>query len=175
MTSHTGSNPDWVHHRLKERGLRTTRPRRAILDIFQRKRRHLTARNIHRAVREAHPDVGLASIYRTLELFCDIGVVSKHDFGESQARYELAHGPQEAHHHHLICKECNKAIDYPETGDDEKGFLRRREKDLSKKYGFKIEGHFIDFFGLCRRCKKTGKEGRMFSQKRRGRFHETSA
>lgn len=129
------------------------------MDIFQKAKGHLTAQNIYLAVQKVHPDVGLASVYRNLELFFNLGVVLKHDFGENQARYELAHGPQEIHHHHLICKECNKVIDYSEEIDDEKKFLRRREKNLSRKYGFKIEGHFIDFFGLCRKCKKKNRKG----------------
>ncbi|MBN3038246.1 MAG: transcriptional repressor [Candidatus Omnitrophica bacterium] len=154
MASKVKSDSKWIYRHLQDRGCRITKPRQAILNILQETRKHLTAQTIYFAAQSIYPDVGLASIYRNLELFTDIGLVLKYDFGENQARYELAQGPQSVHHHHLICKNCNKIVDYSEAIDDEKEFLRRREKNLSRKYGFKIESHFIDFVGLCEKCSK---------------------
>ena len=153
MTHSPGTNSEWIYQRLKEHSCRITRPRQVVLDILQKVKRHLTVKNIYIAVHKIYPEVGLASIYRNLELFVDKGIVSKYDFGDNQTRYELAYGPGETHHHHLICKNCNKVIDYSECIDKEKELLKRREKNLANKYGFKIEGHSIDFFGLCNKCK----------------------
>ena len=153
MTRSPGSNSEWIYQRLKEHGCRITRPRQVILDILRKVKRHLTAQNIYIAVHRIYPETGLASIYRNLGLFVGKGIVLKYDFGDNQTRYELVHGPEETHHHHLICKNCNKVIDYSESIDDEREFLKRREKNLSKKYDFKIKGHFIDFVGLCKKCK----------------------
>jgi len=153
MARRPGSNSEWIYNRLKEHGHRVTRPRQIVLDILQKAKRHLTVQNIYTAVHRIDPEVGLASIYRNLDLFVNKAIALKYDFGDNRTRYELAQGPGETHHHHLICRNCNKVIDYSGFIDDEKEFLKRREKNLAKEYGFEIEGHFIDFFGSCSKCK----------------------
>ncbi len=146
----------WYYNRLRKNNYKLTKPRQVILDVLYRTNKHLSAEEIYMSTYRVSPAVGLATIYRNLELLCRIGLVLKFDFGGNKSRYELAQKPEKIHHHHLICKNCNKIIDYSEGIDDEKEFLRRREKNLSKKYGFIIEGHFIDFFGLCKKCSSKG-------------------
>jgi Fur family transcriptional regulator, ferric uptake regulator len=81
--------------------------------------------------------------------------VNKFDFGDDRSRYELAIGPQGArHHHHLVCTQCGKIIDYTDFIDDEVELLTRTEKGLSQKYNFIITNHTIQFFGLCQECQK---------------------
>jgi Fur family ferric uptake transcriptional regulator len=101
------------------------------------------------------PSIGLTSVYRTLELLARLGFVFKFDFGDRRARYELAEGPKGAHHHHhLICTNCNRAIDYTDFIDEEVELLNQTEKGLSQKYDFKITNHLIQFYGLCNTCNK---------------------
>ena len=79
---------------------------------------------------------------------------SKFDFGDGRARYELAEGPKgERHHHHLVCTNCSRVIDYTDFIDEEKDLLDKAEKGLSKKHNFKINGHSIQFYGLCNKCR----------------------
>ena len=141
------------YERLNNYCCRLTKPRQAILDVLDRGNRHLDAEQIYKRASKIYPALGLASVYRNLELLVRIGLIWKFDAGDDKARYEIAQRPGETHHHHLICKKCNTVIDYSESIDNERDFLREREKNLSRKYNFKIENHSIDFFGLCNKCK----------------------
>ena len=144
------------YERLNNYCCRLTKPRQAILNVLDRIDKHLDAEQIYKRASKIYPAIGLATIYRNLELLVRIGLVWKFDAGDDKAKYEIAQRPEETHHHHLICKRCNGVIDYSESIDNEKDFLEEREKNLSRKYNFKIENHCIDFFGLCNKCKNIG-------------------
>ncbi|HDT15736.1 MAG TPA: transcriptional repressor, partial [Firmicutes bacterium] len=68
------------------------------------------------------------------------------------ARYELAESSK-GHHHHLVCTDCNRIIDYDDFIDDEVKLLEQTQKKLSKKYDFNIESHLIQFYGKCAECR----------------------
>lgn len=145
----------WWHRKFRGHGFRVTIPRQAILDVLSVTEKHLSAEDIYMQVHKIHPAVGLTTVYRTLELLVRMGIVFKFDFGDARARYELNSGPgKEIHHHHLVCTKCNRAIDYTDFINEEIELLRRTEKGLSKKHKFKIEGHLIQFYGLCEKCSK---------------------
>ncbi|OGS14150.1 MAG: ferric uptake regulation protein, partial [Elusimicrobia bacterium RIFOXYA2_FULL_58_8] len=102
-----------------------------------------------------YPDIGLATIYRTLELFTKFGMVNKFDTGDDKARYEFADGPgAKGHHHHLVCTSCRRIVDYNDFINEETELLRRTEEGLANKYGFKINTHILQFYGLCKDCAK---------------------
>ena len=148
-----GMGPPWWQGRFRGYGYRLTVPRETILDALTKTSKHLSAEDIYMTVHKVYPNIGLTTIYRTLELLVQIGLVLKFDFGDGRARYELAEGPQGArHHHHLICTNCGRVIDYTEFIDEEKELLSQTEKGLSKKYNFKITNHLIQFYGLCDKC-----------------------
>ena len=155
-----GTGPGWWHGRFRGCGYRITAGREAILEVLTNASKHLSAEEIYMKVHARYPAIGLTSVYRTLEILVDMGLVAKFDFGDGRARYELAEGSKkDAHHHHLVCTGCNRVIDYSDFMDDEVEFLRRVEKGLSDKYNFKITNHLIQFYGLCDRCaKKRGGE-----------------
>jgi Fur family transcriptional regulator, ferric uptake regulator len=97
----------------------------------------------------------LTTIYRTLDVLVQLGLVFKFDFGDGRARFELAEGPKGTrHHHHLICTNCNRVIDYTDFIDEEIELLNQTERGLSKKYDFRITNHLIQFYGLCSECAK---------------------
>ncbi|MBN2120495.1 MAG: transcriptional repressor [Candidatus Omnitrophica bacterium] len=142
------------HGRFRGCGYRWTIARQSVLDVLGKATRHLSAEDIYMQMHKVNPGVGLTTIYRTLELLVQMGIVIKSDFGEGRARYEMAEGPKGLnHHHHLICTGCGKVIDYTDFIDDEVELLQRTEKGLSKKYNFKISNHLIQFYGLCQVCK----------------------
>ena len=145
----------WHYKKLIKCCCRLTKSRRAILDILNDRRRHLSADEIYKEASKISSGGGLSTIYRNLELLVRIGLVWKFDAGDNKARYEIAKRPDETHHHHLMCKKCNSIIDYSASVDKESDFIKMREKNLSKKYNFKIENHCIDFFGLCHKCSKS--------------------
>jgi Fur family ferric uptake transcriptional regulator len=146
--------PPWWQGRFSGCGYRFTVPRKAIFEVLSRSSKHLSAEDIYMEVHKDYPHVGLTTVYRTLELLIQMGLVVKSDFGDGRARYELAEGPKGVnHHHHLVCTGCGKAVDYTDFIDDEVELLERTEKGLSKKYNFTITNHLIQFYGLCEKCR----------------------
>lgn len=146
---------DWWQGKFRGCGYRFTVPRGAILDVLSATSRHLSAEDVYVEVHKNHPNIGLTTVYRTLELLIQMGLVSKSDFGDKRARYELNKDREgDNHHHHLVCTKCGRVIDYTEFIDDEVELLKKTEKGLSKKYDFKITDHLIQFYGLCDKCKK---------------------
>lgn len=147
--------PPWWHGRFRGRGYRITIAREAILDLLNRTSDHLSAEDVYLEVHKVHPNVGLTTIYRTLELLVRLGLVFKFDFGDGRARYELAETPKGMrHHHHLVCTQCGRVIDYTDFIDDEIELLSRTEQGLAKKFDFAITNHLIQFYGLCNECRK---------------------
>jgi Fur family ferric uptake transcriptional regulator len=147
--------PLWWHSRFRGHGYRITIPREAILGVLSKTSEHLSAEDIYLAVHKEHPNIGLTTIYRTLELLVHMGLVFKFDFGDGRARYELSEGPKgKRHHHHLVCTSCGRVIDYTDFIDDEIELLSRTERGLSQKFRFKITNHLIQFYGLCEECRK---------------------
>ena len=145
---------NWWHGRFRGRGYRITVAREAILDVLSHTEEHLSAEEVYLAVHRIQPNVGLTTVYRTLELLVHIGLVFKFDFGDGRARYELSEGPKGArHHHHLVCTECGRVIDYTDFIDDEVELLGRTERGLSEKFKFKITNHLIQFYGQCDKCR----------------------
>lgn len=132
---------------LKKKGYKLTPQRRAIVDtIVDSEGKHLTAEEIYDEVRKNCPEIGLATVYRTILLLEEIGVVSKLHLNDGCSRYELIHGDERHRHHHLVCNECNGLI---EVEDD---LLDDLEEIIEKQYGFKIEDHSVKFFGRCKDC-----------------------
>jgi Fur family ferric uptake transcriptional regulator len=150
-----GTGPPWIEGKLKGCGHRLTVPRKAILDVLGKSTEHPSAEEIYLAVHKVYPAIGLTTVYRTLELLVQNGLIFKFDFGDGRARYELSESPKSiGHHHHLVCTGCRKIIDYSDFIDEEKELLKKTEKGLSKKYNFKIRTHYIQFLGLCEECQK---------------------
>lgn len=137
-------------------GYRYTVPREEILRVLSDTSEHLSAEEIYLKVREANPTIGLATVYRTVELLVEMGLLFKSDFGDGRGRYELVSERSDDHHHHLVCTNCRRVIDYTDYLDEEKDMLVRTEKGLSKKYNFRIKNHLVQFYGLCDRCQQRG-------------------
>jgi Fur family transcriptional regulator, ferric uptake regulator len=134
-------------------GYRMTVPRQAIMEVLNGTGKHLSAEDIYMKVHRTYPNVGLTTVYRTLELLTQMGLIVKFDFGDGRSRYEPIEEAENGHHHHLVCTSCKRIIEYTEFIDEEMDFLKRAEKGLSKKYGFDIRSHIIQFYGLCDKCK----------------------
>jgi Fur family ferric uptake transcriptional regulator len=102
-----------------------------------------------------YPAIGLTTVYRTLDLLVQVGVVFKFDFGDGRARYELLdHFSKKAHHHHLICTSCKTIIDYDDFVHEELDLIQKTENALSERHNFQISGHMMQFYGLCDECRK---------------------
>lgn len=154
MPFRDGTGPRWWHKQFKRCGYRITFAREIILDLLSKSKKHLSAEDIYMIIHKQHPSIGLTTVYRTLDILVNMNFVHRFDFGDKRARYELSsNSDKNSHHHHLVCTQCNKVIDYDDFIEDEIDLLRRTEKGLSKKYNFEIKDHLIQFYGLCQNCK----------------------
>ncbi|MBU0475052.1 MAG: transcriptional repressor [Bacteroidetes bacterium] len=142
-----------LNENFAEKGFRLTAPRKAVLSILSQNMNHPTVEEIYLQVHENYPSIGMMTVYRTLDLLVEWGVVHKFDFSEGKARYELIDHPDGiGHHHHLICHNCKKIINYTDFIDEEFKFITKLEKQLSKKHKFQITKHIIEFYGVCDSC-----------------------
>ena len=136
---------------LKSKGYKLTPQRRAIVDtIIDNEGEHLTAEELYDKVKKNCPEIGLATVYRTILLLEEIGVVSRLQLDDGCSRYELVHSDEAHRHHHLVCKKCNKVI---EVEDD---LLEELEAGIESEYKFKILDHTLKFYGICEECQKKG-------------------
>lgn len=140
-------------HFFRNQGFRVTFPRQIILDTLYKTKSHLSAEDIYLKVHPVYPQIGLTTVYRTLDLLNRMGLITKFDFGDGKARYEFIKDGEQSHHHHLVCRRCNRVIDYTDFVKEETSFIKKMEKELSKKYDFEIDSHQIHFQGLCNKCK----------------------
>ena len=144
-----------MQEKLRSGGYKMTKGRRAILEILTKSKGHLSAEDIYFKAHAVPSTLGLASVYRTLEILSKMGLVNSFDFKDGRTRYELAESPGgRGHHHHLICTSCGRIIDYGDFSGKELNLLRKTEKHLSIKYGFKIVNHTVNYFGSCGKCNK---------------------
>lgn len=127
---------------LRERGGRVTTPRRAIVAELLRAEGHVTADELALRVRARYPDVSESTIYRTLNVLSEFGVVRHVHLGHGPAVYHLA---DEAHHH-LVCESCGLVIEVPAAV---LGGLRRR---LVREYGFHLDAAHFALAGRCPAC-----------------------
>ncbi|MFC1967268.1 Fur family transcriptional regulator [Chloroflexota bacterium] len=129
---------------LKLKGVRFTPQRRLIMECIHDKQSHLTADEIIRFVDARAPGVNKSTVYRTLDLLEEAGCVLK---SELDGHY-IYHHTEEGHHHHLICRKCERSIDC-----EEDLFISIEEK-LESEYGFRADFKHIVISGLCADCRK---------------------
>jgi len=139
-----------LNNTLKGKGYKLTPQRKAVLEVIIRnKGKHLTSEEIYDIVKETKPEIGLATVYRTLILFEELDIVCRHNFGDNCGRYELNLSSEDHQHHHLICNVCGKVIEV------EVDLLEDLEKKIELDTNFDILDHRLKFFGICSECKKT--------------------
>ncbi len=141
----------WRGH-LRGRGYRITLAREAILNVLDRENKHLSAKEIYIRALNIDPDVGLTTVYRTLEMLSGMGIINKLEIGDKTTRYEINYG-NDKKHYHLICVRCGKVIDYEDLEENEKESVKRIHKDVYNKFGFDIKSYEVKYFGICKECK----------------------
>ena len=134
---------------IRSKRYRLTPQREKILRVLmENKDKHLSAEDVFYLVKQKSLDIGLATVYRTLELFLENGVIRSLDFGDGKKRYELEDLEQVHHHHHAICLSCGKIIEIKED------LLEKLEEQIERENNFKIENHELKFFGHCAECRE---------------------
>ena len=132
---------------LKKKGYKLTPQRRSIVDtIIKNEGKHLTAEEIYDEVKRDCPEIGLATVYRTILLLEELNVISRLDLNDGCSRYEIVHSDETHRHHHLVCNICHKVL---VVQDD---FLEELESNIENDYKFKILDHSVKFYGICDEC-----------------------
>jgi Fur family ferric uptake transcriptional regulator len=130
--------------RLESRGHRATPQRMAILAALMAQRSYVTAQDLHAALRRVQRHLGLATVYRTLELLVDCGLAESFPQPNNELRYTYCSAQ---HHHHLVCTGCGLVAEVPGCA------LEALERDLEQQNRFAITDHALTFFGTCQDCR----------------------
>lgn len=140
---------DWIREQLAKESHRLTPQREAVVDVLIKNADdHLSAEEIFMHTRELYAEIGLATVYRNLELLEKLGLIHRFDYGDGQNRYEIRLGAEEDHyHHHLICQKCGS------IGEFHSDLLETIEKRIQEETGFEVTDHCLRFFGLCKHCR----------------------
>lgn len=128
--------------RLRDAGYKITPPRLAVLEVIEQEGEHLDPAQILRRAQSIHPAIGRATVYRTLELLTQLNIVRPIYVGEHGPTYIRAEGG----HHHLVCSTCGVVIDFDQCMAGE------MMRDLTDRFGFQIQSHLLEFYGLCANC-----------------------
>ena len=141
MKSHT----DNITGELSELGYRLTPQRLMVVSAIENSDHHISADEIYTQVLAQYPHVNISTVYRTLELLKQLGLVTETDLGGSRVRY---HPVDKGHHHHLICQECGAITDLDEE------VLSPLKDTLLREYKFSADLSHLAIFGRCIKCSK---------------------
>lgn len=126
------------------KGLKSTKQRDIILDCFLSCHQHLTTEELYLNLKKIHPNIGFATVYRTLKLFAESGIAREIQFGDGQTRYEHMHAGE--HHDHLVCTRCGAIVEF------ENETIENLQCEIAARHGFKILSHKLELYGLCVTC-----------------------
>ena len=144
-------NEEKVKDLLREKGLKVTSQRLMVLNILSAHGdEHLTVEEIYDLAKEESPEIGLATIYRTVQVLLELHVIEKVTFDDGFARYEL-NGEETGsghRHHHAICTQCGKVYSL------ETDLLDTLEKQVFESLGFEVTDHEVKLYGLCSACRR---------------------
>lgn len=136
---------------LKQNGLKVTTQRVAILEVLNsRPGKHLTAEEIYDYVKKKYPEIGLATVYRTIQMLSELNVIDKLNLDDGYVRYEIGrknHKETCHHHHHLICLDCGNIYAFQ---DD---LLETLEERINAALGFQVVDHEVKLYGHCKKCR----------------------
>ena len=123
-----------------EKGLRITEQRRVIARVLSAAEDHPDVEKVYERASQIDPGISIATVYRTVRLFEEAGILDRHDFGDGRSRYEPADA---AHHDHLIDVESGKVIEFVDPE------LEQLQKAIAEKLGFRLVDHRMELYGVA--------------------------
>ena len=135
---------DTILSRCEDAGLRMTEQRRIIAAVLEEATDHPAAEELHARAAARDPRISLATVYRTVKLFEESGILDRHEFGDGRARYEPA---TDEHHDHLIDLTTGAVIEFV---DEEIEALQER---IANKLGYELRGHRLELFGVPKKSR----------------------
>lgn len=132
---------------LRDNGLKYTKQREVLLQTLYNNNEHFTPEQLYLYIKERHPglNVGIATVYRSLNLLEESGMVTSISFGAQGKKFELANKP---HHDHIICRHCGVIVEFEDQ------VIEKRQLTIAKDNGFKLTGHIMQLYGVCSECSK---------------------
>lgn len=130
---------DRIEQLCVDKGLRMTEQRRVIARVLSRADDHPDAEELHRRANEIDKGISLATVYRTVRLFEDAGIIERHDFRDGRSRYEEA---PEDHHDHLIDMNSGEVVEFY---DEE---IERLQEAIARRLGYKLVDHRLELYGV---------------------------
>lgn len=130
--------------RLRKAGHKLTNARLTVMRALESHGGHMTSTDVLEAVTQIDPEIGRASVFRALDLFTQLSIIRPTYIDSSVTpTYVLMPG---GHHHHIICTNCNRVIEFEECQ------LGQLERELERKLHVRLTGHLLEFYGLCESC-----------------------
>jgi len=129
---------------ISEEGLKATKQRAEILNIFFNSPGHQNLSEIYTQVMKTNPKIGYTTVYRTLKLLTRLGLAAQRKFADGETRYEPT--PEGNHHDHLICLECGKIMEFEDEA------LETLQNRIADRHHFKIYHHRMELYGQCGDC-----------------------
>ncbi len=135
---------------LKGSGFKFTKQRELVLKVLYENEGHFTPEDLYNLIKSKHPDInlGIATVYRTLTLLEESGIVNSISFGSKGKKYEM--GLKE-HHDHLICIECGRLIEFQDET------IEKLQEEIAQKFNFKMTDHIMNITGICEACQTASK------------------
>lgn len=127
---------------LKELGYRITKPRLAVIELLEQNE-DMNAKEIHQFLKDQGHSIDIATVYRVLDLLCELGLVHKSNFNQQHAHFGFVRTM------HAICRKCGKIIEYDWPDDHYKA-------GIENVLDFKVQDVFVEVYGLCSDCRESG-------------------
>jgi len=131
---------------LEQRGLKHSRQRELVAEVFFAAGGHVAVEELIRRVRAEDPRVSVATVYRTMKLLAECGLAVARQFDGGQTRYEPGAG--RAHHDHLICTACGEILEFANPR------IEAMQARVAASHGFEVESHKLELYGRCARCRR---------------------
>jgi Fur family ferric uptake transcriptional regulator len=141
-------DPEWrsrLTAYIREKGGLVTRTRMAVAEVFFDMEGHPGIEELIARVHRRHPGIGEATVYRTMRLLVEAGLVVPREFGEGFTRYEAI--AELGHHNHLVCTRCGTIIEFTDPAVD------AIHRTVTDRHGFVVRDHRLEIYGLCRACR----------------------
>jgi Fur family ferric uptake transcriptional regulator len=135
----TDTRPNFIEAQCMAKGMRMTEQRRIIARVLADSADHPDVEELYRRCAEIDQHISISTVYRTVKLFEDAGIISRHDFREGRARYEQA---PDAHHDHLINLRSGEVIEFQSEE------IERLQAEIARKLGYRLVGHRLELYAL---------------------------
>jgi Fur family ferric uptake transcriptional regulator len=130
---------DTIIERCEAQGLRLTEQRRTIAGVLEGAEDHPDVEELYARASAQDPRISLATVYRTVKLFEEAGILEKHEFGDGRARYEDA---ERDHHDHLIDIQSGEVIEFVDSE------IEALQEKIAEKLGYQLKGHRLELYGV---------------------------